>query len=99
MTGDAVVDGCRHLDVVVFGNDSSLLHRLLAYAASVSERDVIHSSHNQLGAAVVRDQHASGAAFIEGTSLLVGTSLQRHSCTIRRQTDVHFFGNSKPVSS
>ena len=55
------------MDVLVFGSDSLVLHRLLSYASFLSEHAIEHSTHQPLTASVVKDKHDIGVPFIEGT--------------------------------
>jgi DNA replicative helicase MCM subunit Mcm2 (Cdc46/Mcm family) len=59
------------MDTLVIGKDTSLLHQLLMYAASFSERTIVHSAGHHLMGKALTDKHCSGSYFVEGGSLLL----------------------------
>ncbi|XP_064636967.1 minichromosome maintenance domain-containing protein 2-like [Lineus longissimus] len=59
------------MDTLVIGKDTGVLHQLLMYAASFSERTIVHSSGHHLMGKALKDKHSSGSYFVEGGSLLL----------------------------
>lgn len=66
------------IDILAVGRESSLLHRLLCYAASFSTRHIRHSvTGSHLTASLVTDRHSSASVFIEDESSYLSAFLAR----------------------
>ncbi|XP_014675462.1 PREDICTED: MCM domain-containing protein 2-like [Priapulus caudatus] len=90
-TGELKKEGKIPLSILAVGVNDTIIHRLLVYAASFTDRTVHHTTRSNLVASVSKDPHGTSTHCVEAGSLLLaqgGICVLGDIAHLKREKDV-----------